>query len=706
MNIIACLVHEAPECVADLVANLRFLDPDSGVLLYDGSKAGRLLCGLGLDNRDGVFIHPTPRRMNWGWLHDYAIDCMRFALDNLDFTTLTFIDSDQLAVRPGYSTYLADFLQAHPAAGCLVMEPRVQPPTFQFSLVPQAAWREVELWRPFLRRFPGGEAKFPYWTLWSSTVFTREAANDLVNLWPDPELQAIMSRTSLWAPEELVLPTLVALAGHELARNPCSYDYVLFRKDLSVAQLDVAMSRPDVHWAHPFPRRYDDPLRAYVRERFGGYVSSAKASTGRLGGMSARVPLVSCVMPTCDRRVWVPQAIQYFMRQDYPERELIVIDDGSDPVADLIPDDPRVRYIRLSQRRTIGAKRNIGNEHARGKIVVHWDDDDWMADRRLSYQVRTLLDQDVDICGLRTLLFWDVAQQRSWRYEYPHDQRPWVADATFCYRRDFWAAAPFPDASWGLDTGYLWQGQNPRIGVLPDPSFYVALVHPGNTSTKHVNPWWHPNPAGEIVALLGDDWAFYEAMCRKQGMGRGMGPVSNLGKWDLWFRGITQPRPFGDTRTYELGAQFLADCTGIEDWGCGAGWFKTYLSSTQRYRGIDGSATPFADEIVDLRQYRSHVEAVFMRHVLEHNYAWRAILDGAVASCTRKMVLVLFTPLGPRLREIGFSKECGVPELSLPEPEVLSALASCSVQRLDLRTATQYGAETIFFVERPSTGQV
>jgi hypothetical protein len=42
------------------------------------------------------------------------------------------------------------------------------------------------------------------------------------------------------------------------------------------------------------------------------------------------LPLVSCIMPTNNRRTFVPKAIEFFLRQDYPNRQLIIIDDGSD----------------------------------------------------------------------------------------------------------------------------------------------------------------------------------------------------------------------------------------------------------------------------------------------------------------------------------------------------------------------------------------
>ena len=56
--------------------------------------------------------------------------------------------------------------------------------------------------------------------------------------------------------------------------------------------------------------------------------------------------VVSCIMPTADRRRFVPRAIAQFLQQDYANRELIVLDDGAEPVEDLVPDDPRVRYVR------------------------------------------------------------------------------------------------------------------------------------------------------------------------------------------------------------------------------------------------------------------------------------------------------------------------------------------------------------------------
>jgi hypothetical protein len=38
-----------------------------------------------------------------------------------------------------------------------------------------------------------------------------------------------------------------------------------------VPQIDSALERSDIYWAHPIPRRYEDPLRQHIRGRFHGY---------------------------------------------------------------------------------------------------------------------------------------------------------------------------------------------------------------------------------------------------------------------------------------------------------------------------------------------------------------------------------------------------------------------------------------------------
>ena len=226
--------------------------------------------------------------------------------------------------------------------------------------------------------------------------------------------------------------------------------------------------------------------------------------------LAAGYPFVSCIMPTRNRRHFVPQAIHYFLRQDYAKKELLIVDDGDDPVADLVPPDPKIRYVRALSELTLGAKRNLACQLAHGDLFAHWDDDDWMAGHRLSYQVTVLEEEQADLCGLKEVVFYRPDKDQAWLYVYPDDDQPWLAGGTLCYTRAYWERNPFPDLNTGEDTHFVWSEQRPKMVALSDYSFYVALVHPGNTCYKRTfGRRWHPYPAGRVRRLLADDWAFY-----------------------------------------------------------------------------------------------------------------------------------------------------------------------------------------------------
>src|SRR6059058_2669406 len=167
-------------------------------------------------------------------------------------------------------------------------------------------------------------------------------------------------------------------------------------------------------------------------------------------------PLVSCVMPPADRRRFVPQAIRCFVSQGYPQKELVIIDNGADSVADLVPDDPCICYFRIATRQPVGALRNFACREARGEILVHWDDDDWSAPWRLSYQVEQLGQAQADICGLNRVWFFAPQQNKAWEYVYPPRQRRWVYGASLCYTHEFWQRHPFPEIRVGEDTRFIW----------------------------------------------------------------------------------------------------------------------------------------------------------------------------------------------------------------------------------------------------------
>jgi glycosyltransferase involved in cell wall biosynthesis len=215
---------------------------------------------------------------------------------------------------------------------------------------------------------------------------------------------------------------------------------------------------------------------------------------------------VSCIMPTADRRAFIPGAIAQFLRQDYENSELVILDDGAAEVGALVPQHDRIRYVREARKTNVGQKRNHLCELARGDIIVHWDDDDWSAPWRVRYQVEQLLQSHADVCGLDRVLFYEPAADQAWEYTYPKSAAPWVYGATLCYTRAFWRRNRFAPVSVGEDSRFVWSNVQKNVLALSEQRFFVGLVHAGNTSVKRTRgSRWRPYPAAELRELMAAD---------------------------------------------------------------------------------------------------------------------------------------------------------------------------------------------------------
>jgi hypothetical protein len=201
---------------------------------------------------------------------------MEYALQNYTFDALTIVDSDQLCIRPGYTACLEKFFETSPGAGMLSSMPARVTADNRNVYTAIQAFKEYELWRPFISSFPQGEQKFVHWTFWPSTVFSKDACHDLTKIFQENrQLQQIMQQTKIWATEEIILPTLVRLMGYEITGNPCSYDFVKYKQTYSLPEINQALDKRNAYWIHPIERKYEEPLRQHVRKRFDQYAAGA-----------------------------------------------------------------------------------------------------------------------------------------------------------------------------------------------------------------------------------------------------------------------------------------------------------------------------------------------------------------------------------------------------------------------------------------------
>lgn len=113
------------------------------------------------------------------------------------------------------------------------------------------------------------------------------------------------------------------------------------------------------------------------------------------------LPFVSICTPTFNRRPFIPYIIKCVKNQTYPKHKLewVIIDDGTDKIEDLVKDIPLVKYVKFTDKLTLGKKRNIAHSNCKGDIIVYMDDDDYYPPDRIMHAVQTLQKNPQALCA-------------------------------------------------------------------------------------------------------------------------------------------------------------------------------------------------------------------------------------------------------------------------------------------------------------------
>ena len=107
--------------------------------------------------------------------------------------------------------------------------------------------------------------------------------------------------------------------------------------------------------------------------------------------------LVSVIIPAFNAAAYLGEAIRSALTQDFPEIEILVIDDGSadDTLSVAGQFGEAVRIIAASHR-GLAAARNRGISEARGGLLLHLDADDVLTEGSISARVK-IFNSGVDI---------------------------------------------------------------------------------------------------------------------------------------------------------------------------------------------------------------------------------------------------------------------------------------------------------------------
>jgi hypothetical protein len=199
------------------------------------------------------------------------------------------------------------------------------------------------------------------------------------------------------------------------------------------------------------------------------------------------LPPVSIITLTRNRRPFIPLAKYSFLAQTYPEHllEWVIVDDGEDPIKDLVTDLPNVTYI-LTEQMTIGAKRNLGISRAKHDILVMMDDDDVYPNNSVLSRVAHMLAEPRRECLFSTVLpCYEIHEKKSFMnvppITLPMSQR--VSEATLCFTRAFWEKQKFPDQQVAEGDAFL-HGREDMCREFSPQDVIVSLCHKKTTSSR------------------------------------------------------------------------------------------------------------------------------------------------------------------------------------------------------------------------------
>ena len=156
-------------------------------------------------------------------------------------------------------------------------------------------------------------------------------------------------------------------------------------------------------------------------------------------------------MPTYGRPEYVNESVAMFLAQDYPRKELIILNDCASQRFE--GDFQDVRIINRDGRfASLGEKRNECIRLAKGSVIAVWDDDDVYLPWRLSFSWHEM--DRLESPFYRPAEFWAY-----WGGEDIHDNQSvpgWISHSWVMFTKELWArVGGYPSINWGEDAQFF-----------------------------------------------------------------------------------------------------------------------------------------------------------------------------------------------------------------------------------------------------------
>lgn len=206
-----------------------------------------------------------------------------------------------------------------------------------------------------------------------------------------------------------------------------------------------------------------------------------------------RRPLVSALMLTygrymgedADHTIFLDEAVECFLRQDYQRKELIILNDT--PGQPVVFDHPQVRVINWAERYpTLGEKRNAAAAFAQGDLLMVWDDDDISFPWRMTQAALHFKAEKPDYAGAHGHFF----SERNVDYQYI-ESAPGYGGlfASAAYTREAIFAVPYVAMDCGEDQRLVrdMQAAGRKIDQVPCDIRNCPIIYRWNYLARHIS---------------------------------------------------------------------------------------------------------------------------------------------------------------------------------------------------------------------------
>lgn len=254
------------------------------------------------------------------------------------------------------------------------------------------------------------------------------------------------------------------------------------------------------------------------------------------------LPTVSILTPTYNRRHTFKLAIKNFYEIDYPQLKIewIIVDDGTVPIKDMLPNDSRIKYyyidenkrkdlydemvksldknenIKSSKKKSknvlskyhkdhffhnrlpLGYKRELCAKYANNEILIHMDDDDYYPPQSVQLRVSNLkkeLKNDIHCIFCTTVPNFDINQYKS-IYNNVGERMPidkGLSINTMAYTKEFWKKQSYNLQDLASEGTNFIKGRLRYCKVIDYKEIIVGLIHKTNFANRIKMPEGEPN---------------------------------------------------------------------------------------------------------------------------------------------------------------------------------------------------------------------